>query len=365
MNLLVDFVFEQLNPHSCKTYLFGLKGAKEVIIVDPLLDHVQDYRKLLEQRYLRVAAILETHTHADHISGAAALKDITDAELVMHDNAPAQCVTKRVSDGVKLTIAGVPVSILFTPGHTQDSVSYILLGKILTGDALFLDDGGAGRDDLPSGDPGAHWETLQKITKLPEDLIVYPAHEYRDRKPSPLSQQKKTNPHLKQRTKDEFIEYITDLQLGSTDWMKDVLKANYACARNPGAAWIPVDSPACEVKGTLAANVNSQQVFSLSPEALFTKLNAGSSPLMIDVREPSELKGQLEQLPGVKNIPIGSLIANLKSLATYKDQEIVLICRSGGRAGTAAQIMKQAGFLHPLVLEGGMTAWRSKFSFKF
>lgn len=356
--------FEQLNPNACKTYLFRKEGVNDVIIVDPVLDHLKDYDFLLKSGNLRLTHILETHTHADHISGAAALKDITDAELIMHFLAPAKCSSTRVKHGDILNINGIQIKIIETPGHTQDSVSYIIPGKILTGDALFLDDGGAGRDDLPGGDPGAHWESLQKFLKLPEDIVVYPAHEYRNREPSSLKRQKITNPHLKPRSKEQFIDYLTDLKLGPAEWMKDVLNANYMCARDPKAVWIPVDSTACEIKGTLGKNVNEQLYSSIDPFNLKKRIDRVENLFLLDVREPNELKSELGQIKNVENIPIAKLIANTKVLDQYKQKDIIIICRSGGRASTAAQILMQLGFKNPLVLEGGMIAWRNAFGYK-
>ncbi len=351
-------IFREVNPHSCKTYLMGAEGAGEAIIVDPVLEHLNDYLKLFDKEGLKLTHTIDTHTHADHISGCPALVDHTDCEYVMHKIAPAQCVTHRVEDGAELEAAGLNIKFLHTPGHTQDSTCIIVDGRILTGDALFLDDGGAGRDDLPGGDPAAHWESLQRILELPEHLIVHPAHEYRDRQPSSLKVQKERNPHLKPRSKEEFIEYIEDLKLGPAEWMKDVLKANYACARDPNAAWIPTDVNACEVKGTLDFGVNDIQVPSLSAVELEKLLRSGELPVLLDVREDKELRGELGRLPGVVNIPITSLSGSLHELESDKDRKIVTVCRSGARAITAAQILTQAGFQKAVVLDGGMLAWK-------
>jgi len=351
-------LFTQLNDTSCKTYLIGT-GSSSAILIDPVLEQVDDYLDYLNKKNLRLDAVIDTHTHADHISGAAALKDRTDCEYIMHEHAPSQCVTRRVKEGDTLELGSVKFEIIESHGHTRDSISLIWEDKIFTGDALFLDDGGAGRDDLPGGDPGKHWITIEKFRKLPEDLIVYPAHEYRNKDPSTLARQKLTNPHMKKRTKEEFENYLNDLRLGSADWMKDVLKANYSCAQDPQAAWIPVDAPSCEVKGTLDPGVNEIQVQPISAHNLAEKIAKGESPFMLDVREPFELNSEIGHIKGVINIPIGRLIPHLEQMEERKEEEIILVCRSGARAYTAAQIMKKAGFKNPLVLDGGMIAWNS------
>lgn len=353
----MDFIFRQLNPHSCLTYLVANSQTREAVLVDPVLDHAADYLKLLETEKFRLIAVIDTHTHADHISGAPALLDHTRAEYIMHKNAAASCPTKRISDGDKLILAGVPFIFLEAPGHTRDSICVLLPGKILTGDALFLDDGGAGRDDLPGGDAGAHWDSFQKILALPDDLMVYPAHEYRHRKPSSLGQQKKTNPHLQHKTRDEYIRYFQELKLGPADWMKDVLKANYACARDPRAAWIPVDVPACEVKGTMARGANDIQVDEISPEELSRKINAKEKVFLLDVRDPDETQGVLKSIEGAVNIPVSALSHHLQDIEAQKNNPVITICKGGGRAHTAAQILIQSGFKNVKKLTGGMTAY--------
>jgi glyoxylase-like metal-dependent hydrolase (beta-lactamase superfamily II)/rhodanese-related sulfurtransferase len=356
--------FEQINPHSCKTYVVGKDDSKEIALVDPVLDHFKDYLEYLKKNDYTLVGVIDTHTHADHISCCSALRDITDCDYTMHELAPAKCVTNRVNEGSKITIANIPVNVIHTPGHTRDSVSLILPDRILTGDALFLDDGGAGRDDLPGGDPAQHWESLEKFKNLPEDLVVYPAHEYRNREPSSLGVQKKTNPHLSDRTKEEFIKYLEDLRLGPADWMKDVLKANYACARDPKSAWVPVDTNACEIKGTLEHGVNDIVVGEISPQNLKEILDSQEDVVLLDVRQPKELEGVLGHLDGIKHIPIDELTKQLKNLEDKKYKKIITICRSGARAQTAGQILKQSGFDDVLVLAGGMIAWRDTFQEK-
>lgn len=353
---------EQLNPHACKTYMVGIEGSKEIALIDPVVEHVNDYTEMIKTKGLTLSLVVDTHTHADHISGGASLKDIFDCEYAMHINSPVKCAGFRLTDGFEWKLfAQIPVRVMYSPGHTRDSISLIFPDRIFTGDALFLDDGGAGRDDLPGGDPGAHWETLRKFLELPEELIVYPAHEYRDRQPSSFKQQKETNPHLQksQESKESFVQYLEDLKLGPADWMKDVLKANYACARDPKAAWIPIDSPACEVKGTMDIGANEFEVGSMPPFILQQKLNSDNPPMLIDVREKGELTGPLGHLPGIINISVTKLSARLAELEQYKEQEMVMVCRSGARAYTAAQILGMADFPKVTVLEGGMIGWNA------
>ena len=357
----MELYCKQLNPHSCRSYLIGKKDSREVVLIDPVLDHLDDYRDLIKKDNLKLTQVVDTHTHADHISAAPALKDITDCMYVMHESSPSRCANFRVHDCTEWDCLGEPVTIMHTPGHTGDSICLKFPEWIFTGDTLFLDDGGAGRDDLPGGDPALHWESLKRLSSLDDELVVYPAHDYRGRTPSNLGRQKQTNPHLKPRTKKEFVQYLEDLRLGPADWMKDVLKANYACAKDPKAAWIPVDSPACEVKGTLETGVNDIDVVTITAAELKDKIESGETPVLIDVREKYELTGELGHITGITHVPIGNLahkLDEIETAASGKNGEIVTVCRSGARAFTAAQILGQAGFSKVMVLEGGMISWK-------
>jgi glyoxylase-like metal-dependent hydrolase (beta-lactamase superfamily II)/rhodanese-related sulfurtransferase len=338
-----------------------MHGSKDRVLIDPVLEHKDEYIRRIEKSGNRITHVIDTHSHADHISGAPALKDIIDCRYIMHDNAPSRCADFRVNEGSVLELFdAIPMRVMFTPGHTEDSICIIFGDRIFTGDTLFLDDGGAGRDDLPGGDPGAHWESLQRIALLPDELIVCPAHDYRNREPSSLEEQRKTNPHLKIKSREEYLQFIEDLKLGPADWMDDVLKANYACARDPGAAWIPVDSPACEVKGTLEIGVNEIQILPISVSDVWEKLRSEDPPVLLDVREKEELYGELGHIEGILHIPIGNLSRRISEIEEHKKREIVTVCRSGSRAATAAQILTKSGFSSVRVLEGGMIEWNAR-----
>ncbi len=357
---------KQINPISCKTYLIANEAVKELVFIDPILDGLKDYLKIIEElraedKDWKLTAVIDTHTHADHISGAAALKDYTDCKYVMHENSRQKCVDLHVSDGQEIVLAGIPAKILHSPGHTTDSISVVIEDSgqtaVFTGDALFLDDGGAGRDDLPGGNPNEHYDTLQKLKSLNEDLIVLPGHDYRERIPTSLRHQKKTNPWLKDQSKQEFVEFIEDLKLGRADWMVDVLAANYKCSRDPNAAFVPAESPACEVQGTIGKNVDAIEVEPITVQEVKNLLAEGEKPLLLDVREPMELQGDLGHLEGVKNISIVALQRNLDQLTDWKSKPIIAICRSGHRASTAEKILKSAGFTEVRTMLGGMLAW--------
>jgi len=351
-------IFEQLNPHACRTYLLGDEKSREAVLIDPVLEGLDDYLKVLDKQKLRLTHVIDTHTHADHLSGGAALKDLVGCEYAMHVKAPARCVTFHLIDGFEFRLGSIPITIMTTPGHTKDSLTLVLPDRVLTGDVLFLDDAGAGRTDLPGGDPGEHWDSMQRILGLPDHLIVYPGHEYRNRQPSSLKDQKLRNPNLKPRSKPEYVDYLDSLKLGPADWMKDVLKANYACARDPKAVWIPVDVPACEVKGTMDLGANDQQVAGIPADEVKREIDRGAGVFLLDVRDPGELQGELGHITGVTNIPVTGLSRRLSELEPYRNRHVITVCKSGGRAHTAAQILMQAGFPRVHVMVGGMQAWQ-------
>ena len=150
------------------------------------------------------------------------------------------------------------------------------------------------------------------------------------------------------------------MKLGAADWMKDVLKANYECTRDPKAAWIPVDAPACEIKGTMSPGVNEQQVPTIPVAEVRRRIKENQlvGTMILDVREPSELKGELGAIQGVINISVGQVVDRLPELEKHKEKEIITVCRSGGRAHTAAAILLKAGFKKVFTMSGGMTAFR-------
>lgn len=354
----MSMIFEQLHHGPCKTYLVGSDATRQVVLVDPVLDEIERDLHDLSNRGLRLVAVIDTHVHADHISGAAALRDRTGVDYVAHGLSTARCANRRVEDGDRMEVGDVVLEFMHTPGHTQDSVTLRLPDRLLTGDFLFIGEGGAGRTDLPGGDAGEHWDSLQKLAALPDELLVFPAHDYHGRAQSTLGEERRKNPRLEPRTRDEYVRWLDSARLGPAAWMADVIAANYACATDPRSVWIPADQPSCEVKGT-RGNVNAEMVKTITPRELASELSGGRPPILLDVRQPEELAGELGALPGARNIPLGELSRRLGELAGLEDRRIVTICKSGGRSSTAAAILAVAGFTDVRSLEGGMRGWNA------
>lgn len=353
----MDLIFEPLTQMGCMTYLIGSESEKQAWIIDPSLKEAERYVALLKERGLKLNGVIDTHAHADHLSGGPKLMDLTGCHYIMHSSAKPKDVSDRVEDGSELSLGGVKLKFFHTPGHTSDSLCIQVDGKLITGDTLFLDDGGAGRTDLPGGDPGEHFESLLKLSKLPDDLIVYPGHEYRGRRPSTLGEQKQRNPFFKPKTKDAYVQFLQELNLGPAEWMKLVLKANFDCTRDPNSVEIPQGVSACEVMGTLSDCASHQEIQYIDAQEMKNKMDSGWKPFLLDVRETPELYAELGHLPGITHISVKEIAHRLDEIEAHKNEEIVSICKMGGRAKTAAQLMSEAGFKKVTVLTGGMTAW--------
>lgn len=350
-------IFEQLNPGACKTYLVASEATKEAMLVDPLAERAADYEAELKQRGLTLKYVVDTHVHADHLSGGALMKKRTGAQYLMHHNSVAGCVDHRLHDGDRLHLGELEVKVMHTPGHTQDSVTLKLPDRLLTGDFLFIGEGGAGRTDLPGGDAQEHWEALQHLRGLPDELEVYPGHDYHHHDASTLGEERRKNPRLATaRGRDDYVRWLDGQVLGPAEWMKDVIAANYGCATDAEGLHIPHEKPACEVGGTKGDAVE-QLVVDTTPAKVAQALAGAEKPLIVDVREQGEFLGELGHIAGARLVPLGTLSHRAAELAQHRHEHVVVVCRSGGRSAVAAAILTAAGFTRVQSMTGGMLAW--------
>ncbi len=228
-NELRDYLFEQFQvPRGCLGYVVADPETRLAAIVDPELEMVEPMIDFVFQHGLRPTYIIDTHTHADHVSGARDLKSKTVARLVMHEKAPSNAVDIRVEDGDRLYLNELPLKFLHTPGHAKDLVSVLLPGAVLTADALLI--GSCGRTDLLNGSAVRQYHTLYHTYKsLPDDLTVYPGHDYKGRNSSVLGDEKRNNPRMLFGSEEEFVKYM-DLEnpknLGPVEHLAEALKAN-------------------------------------------------------------------------------------------------------------------------------------------
>jgi sulfur dioxygenase len=334
---------EELNGTNCKTYL--LTAGQEAALVDPVRERLDTYRLLLERRGLELRMVLETHMHADHLMLNLAGKELLGATVVMHRESPSPLVDRHVDDGEVLTLGGERIEVIHTPGHTPDSVSYRLVGAVLTGDTLMV--GGSGRTDFPGGDAGQQYDAVHgRLFTLPDDTIVWPAHDYRGQTSTTIGAERRSNPRYAGRSREEYVALMAHLGLPFPEKVQQALQVNQS------------GFEAEEVHFPMVADVAAMPV--VSPSELAAAQAGASPPLLLDVREPEEFVGELGHIKGALHIPLDVLARRLPKLAGYLGREVVVICRSGARSATAGAILRQAGFTHVRNLGGGMLEWNAR-----
>ena len=220
-------IFRQIfDSVSCTyTYLISSGKGREALIIDPVLEKVDQYIKLLNQLDLKLVKVIDTHIHADHISGIAELRDKTNCVTVMGDKTPADVVAMKVSDEEIIKIDGIDLKALYTPGHTSESFSFLMNDRVFTGDALLIK--GTGRTDFQNGDPKDSYNSIfGKLLKLPDDTLVYPAHDYNGKKFSTIGEQRSNNPRLQVSSVDQYVEIMNNLNLANPKMMDVAVPAN-------------------------------------------------------------------------------------------------------------------------------------------
>lgn len=219
---------------STYTYLLASAPGREAVIIDPVKAQVEQYLLAIEQLDLRLVKAMDTHTHADHITGLGVLRDRTGCVTIMGQYTHAECVSVQIRDGEKLDVDGVALQAIYTPGHTDESFSFVLAPAapcaVFTGDVLLIR--GTGRTDFQNGDAGKSWDSItEKLFVLPDATIVYPAHDYKGWTRSSIGEERRHNPRLAGKTRDQYIETMANLNLPSPKLMDVAVPANLACGR--------------------------------------------------------------------------------------------------------------------------------------
>jgi len=226
-------LFRQLfEPDTCTySYLIGCEQTQRAVLIDPVASEVDSYVALLNELRFTLIYTMETHVHADHITGAGLLRDRLGSKGVVHRDAGAMCADLLVTDGVPLQVGGIEILVLHTPGHTSGCISYVVGDRVFSGDALFIN--GCGRTDFQHGDAGMLYDSItQKLFTLPPDTLVYPGHDYNGKTVSTIKQEIATNARLGgDKTRDEFIEIMANLNLPYPKYIDEALPANQACGK--------------------------------------------------------------------------------------------------------------------------------------
>jgi glyoxylase-like metal-dependent hydrolase (beta-lactamase superfamily II)/rhodanese-related sulfurtransferase len=335
-------MFREINFQKCKTYLGWSESSDQAVLIDPIRDKIERYLALLSYRGLKLGLIVDTHTHADHRSGAFELGELTGAPVAMHRRAPAPHVKIHVEDGQELKVGDVAMRVLYTPGHTPDSISLYAGDRVFTGDVLLIH--GTGRCDFAGGDPADSFDSItSKLFTLPDSTIVLPAHDYRGHTQSTIGEEKRWNPRLAGKNRDTYVDLMNKLGLPLPDGIQEALQPNES-----------------DIDSTTIAFPNLSQLNSvrqLKAQELFERIKTGKSPILIDVREPGEYRGELGHLAGSQLLPLRELSERSSEVTAMKDREIVTICRVGVRSATAAAILTSLGCERVLNLKGGMLEW--------
>ena len=220
-------IFRQLFDSTSGTYTYILASRQggEALIIDPVLEKVDRYLQLVRELDLKLVKAVDTHLHADHITGLGALRDRTHCITVMGEHTHADVVSMRVAEGDRVAIEGVRLDVLYTPGHTDDSYSFLLADRVFTGDTLLIR--GTGRTDFQNGDPRAQYDSIfNKLLKLPDATMVFPAHDYKGDTVSTIGEEREFNPRLKVKSMDEYAALMNSLNLPNPKMMDVAVPAN-------------------------------------------------------------------------------------------------------------------------------------------
>ncbi|MGH7555921.1 MAG: MBL fold metallo-hydrolase [Longimicrobiales bacterium] len=338
-------LIRELNRGKCKTYLVACARTRKALVIDPVRENIGRYLAFLAYHQLTLDAVVDTHTHADHPTGSFQLRDLVDARLIMHRRAPAPGVTHHVEDGDEIEVGDARIGVLYTPGHTPDSISLHTDGRVFTGDVLLI--GGTGRADFAGGDAGAQYDSItKKLFPLPDPTLVFPAHDYRGNLSSTIGHEKQHNPRVAGRTRQQYVELMASLKFPMPEKIQEVLQPNQSAIDDDKAKFPDL------------AELN--RVRQLGADEVGAMLDASDPPLVLDVREPTEYHGPLGHISGSVLIPLRELAARATELEAHRERRIVAVCRSGVRSTTAAAILVGMGFERVYNLKDGMIDWNDR-----
>lgn len=346
-------IFRQLfdSDTSTYTYLLADRETREGCIIDPVLEQVERDCGLIADLGIKLALVLDTHVHADHVTAAGVLKSRLACKSVLSERAGSVAADRLVKEGDVLRFGRHAIEVRETPGHTGGCLTFVMAdeGMAFTGDALLIR--GCGRTDFQEGDSATLYRNVrEKILSLPPDTLLYPGHDYKGRTVTTVEEELRLNPRLGEaRSSDDFVEIMNNLKLAHPRKMDVAVPANLRgglAADSPAADAPPIDY------GWGPIEKSPGGVPEITSPELSKRL---TDVVLVDVREPDEFRGELGHVPGSQLIPLASLEASADSLS--RDKPVVIVCRSGGRSGKAALALARRGFSLVASLRGGMRAW--------
>jgi sulfur dioxygenase len=336
-------IFRQLFDATSGTYTYLLASRRggEAMIIDPVLEKVDRYLQLIRELDLKLVKAVDTHLHADHITGLGALRDRTRCITVMGEQSGVDVVSMRLSDGDRLRIEGLALDVLYTPGHTDDSYSFAMADRVFTGDTLLIR--GTGRTDFQNGDPRSQYESIfNRLLKLPEETLVFPAHDYKGDTVSTIGEERRCNPRLQVKSVDEYVTLMNNLNLANPKMMDVAVPANM----RQGLHQAEVARRGWAVTAAQARALLGQRDVAL-----------------VDLREPEE-RTRHGEIAGSLHAPYPELQANIQpggllhELAAATGKRLVFYCAFGERSAMAVQAAQDAGLASACHIDGGFAAWK-------
>ena len=323
------------------TYLIASRRGGEALIIDPVLEKVDRYLQLVRELDVKLVKAIDTHLHADHITGLGALRDRTQCVTVMGEQTKADVVSIRVAEGDTVDVEGIALEALYTPGHTDDSYSYLMQDRVFTGDTLLIR--GTGRTDFQNGDPRAQYESIfNKLLKLPTETLVYPAHDYKGDTVSTIGEERACNPRLQVKSVDEYVDLMNNLKLANPKMMDVAVPANI----HVGLA----QEDLAHREWTL--DIAEAMALMGSPDVAF-----------VDLRESKE-RCKHGVIPNSLHAPYADLMENvhaggmLYELARATSRRLLFYCAFGERSAMAVRAAQGAGLGSACHIKGGINAWK-------
>lgn len=336
-------IFRQLfDQVSCTySYLLASRRGGEALIIDPVLEKVDRYLQLVRELDVKLVKAVDTHLHADHITGIGALRDKTHCITVMGEQTKADIVSMRLGDSDTLSIDGLALVAVYTPGHTDDSYSFIMPDRVFTGDTLLIR--GTGRTDFQNGDARQQYESIfGRLLKLPDSTLIFPAHDYKGDTVSTIGEERAFNPRLQVKSAEEYIALMNGLNLPNPKMMDVAVPANMRVGFHQEEI--------------------ARRGWSLSAREAMSVLGAPDI-VLIDLRDASE-RERHGAIPGSLHVPYATLQENLgaegrlSELVKSNGKQILFYCAFGERSAMAVQAAQDAGLSAARHIAGGLDAWK-------
>ncbi|HWS74989.1 MAG TPA: MBL fold metallo-hydrolase [Quisquiliibacterium sp.] len=346
-------IFRQLIDPVSSTYTYLLADSRtlDAVLIDPVFEHARRDAALIDELGLRLLCTLETHTHADHVTGAWMLKRRFGSLIAVSAAGGAAGADRSLAHGDRIDFGGRHLRVRATPGHTDGCLSYVLDDESMafTGDCLLIR--GCGRTDFQQGDPYRMYRSVHsQIFSLPQDCLLYPGHDYRGLTVTSVREERRFNPRLGgEISEDDFAGYMNNLNLPHPRQIDIAVPANLVCGRPGDEAQALVAPDWATLTYTFAG------VWEIQPHALE---EVADRVQIVDVREPAEFDGPMGRIVSARLVPLGELARRVDELD--RSRPVVTVCRSGARSAQAVAILQKAGYERVANLAGGMLRWRAQ-----